>query len=314
MKAIPQETLETVVYELVMFELFPDDAAIERFVDYYLSNHAKKQGYAKEVARLRAQLQITEQKIDNIMEGVMQGIGIETAHRYLEPLEKEKKQLEYLIADAAEKAKHMDRKKLLRVLKTWLDVATMVSAFRAGNNDEKSSNEQLAQLCERHMQVVLRGPVLQKVIIEPGEDGTPKPKIKLGIDLAKLLSGTVESKAPSKADIPRSEIARSYSKSDRSPRKKHCFGSAFFNDVFRCAEHDVSFGHDVCFANDVRFAHETEHTASLRAVRATSFRREAEIHQQAAAELYENEKRFSCAKQENLRFFCQSRHRFRLPV
>ena len=36
---------------------------------------------------------------------------------------------------------------------------------------------------------------------------------------------------------------------------------AFLNDVFRCAERDVSCGRDVCFASDVRFARAKRNTS-----------------------------------------------------
>lgn len=227
MKAIPQEKLEAAVYEFVMIGLFPDGPTIERFVDYYLSHHAEQHGYAKEVSRLRTQLKTTDQKIDRIMQGVMQGIGIETAHRYLEPLETEKKQLEFLIEDTTKKADQMDRERLIQILTRWLDV-TALSVPTVDVSALSPDQERQAKLYRRHMQAVLRSPVLQKVIIETDDNGTPKPRIKLGIDLSKLLSGEKNiSKTTVSSVVSRNMKPRSYSTSDRSPStsalKRECF-------------------------------------------------------------------------------------------
>ncbi len=67
------------------------------------------------------------------------------------------------------------------------------------------------------MKSVLRSPVLQKVIIEADEDGSPDPKVKLGFDLSKLITSSSSGKKSSKSRNTRANTARSYSKADRSP-------------------------------------------------------------------------------------------------
>ncbi len=71
------------------------------------------------------------------------------------------------------------------------------------------------------MKSVLRSPVLQKVIIEADEDGSPDPKVKLGFDLSKLISSSSSGKKSSKSRNTRANTARSYSKADRSPNEKY---------------------------------------------------------------------------------------------
>jgi DNA invertase Pin-like site-specific DNA recombinase len=219
MKAISQDKLEAGVYNMVMFELFPDNDSVERFVDYYIKNHSEHLGYDKEIERYRTQLNTVNGKIDNIMQGVMQGIGIDTAKTYLNPLEEEKKKLEYLIEDTSKKSKKISKDKLINILNSWLDISSLIATYLQDLPEDAKydENDKYIRLCKSHMKSVLRSPVLQKVIIEADEDGSPEPKVKLGFDLSKLITNSSSGKKSSKSRNTRANTARSYSKADRSP-------------------------------------------------------------------------------------------------
>lgn len=223
MKAISKDKLEAGVYNTVMFELFPDNDSVERFVDYYIKNHSEHLGYDKEIERYRTQLNTVNGKIDNIMQGVMQGIGIDTAKTYLNPLEEEKKKLEYLIEDTSKKSKKISKDKLVNILNSWLDITSLIATYLQDLPEDAKydENDKYIRLCKSHMKSVLRSPVLQKVIIEADEDGSPDPKVKLGFDLSKLVSGYSSTKKSSKSRNTRANTARSYSKADRSPNEKY---------------------------------------------------------------------------------------------
>ena len=74
----------------------------------------------------------------------------------------------------------------------------------------------------------MRSPVLQKVIIEANDDGSPDTKVKLGFDLAKLLYKSSKSKTSSKSRKTRAQSSRSFSKADRSPKNDLPFGQVVF--------------------------------------------------------------------------------------
>ncbi len=223
MKAIPKDQLEAGVYNTVMFELFPDNESVERFVDYYIENHSEHLGYSKEIERYRTQLNTVNGKINNIMQGVMQGIGIDTAQNFLNPLEEEKKQLEFLIEDTSKKSKKISRERLIDILNSWLDITSLIAtAIECATEDNPvDENDKYIRLCRNHMRSVLRSPILQKVVIEPNEDGTPDPKVKLGFNLGKIVSSSSKAKKSSKSRDTRAQTARSYSKADRSPNEKY---------------------------------------------------------------------------------------------
>ena len=216
MKAISKDKLEAGVYNTVMFELFPDNETIERFVDYFIENHSERLGYNKEIERYQTQLNTVNGKINNIMQGVMQGIGIDTAHNFLNPLEEEKKKLEFLIEDTSKKSKKISRENLIEVLNSWLDITNLIATAIecAGNDNPMDEENKYIRLCRSHMRSVLKSPILQKVIIEADEDGSPDPKVKLGFDLSKLITNSSSAK---KSRNTRANTARSYSKADRSP-------------------------------------------------------------------------------------------------
>ena len=207
MKAISQKKLENKVYEILMFELFPDDEAIEKYVDFHISHRSKDNSYEKQIRQYEKQLNATQTKIDNIMQAVMQGIGIETAKNYIAPLEEDKKQLELLISEAKSKAKDVDRDRLIGVLKKWLDITALISTVVEYSPDEEVLKEdKRLKLYKNHMRAILKSPVLQKVIIECDDDGTPDPKIKLGIDISRLL-GDISSSGTEQKTIQKEKSA-----------------------------------------------------------------------------------------------------------
>ena len=232
MKAISQEKLENKVYEILMFELFPDDEAIEKYVDFHISHRSKDNSYEKQIRQYEKQLNATQTKIDNIMQAVMQGIGIETAKNYIAPLEEDKKQLELLISEAKSKAKDVDRDRLIGVLKKWLDITALISTVVEYSPDEEVLKEdKRLKLYKNHMRAILKSPVLQKVIIECDDDGTPDPKIKLGIDISRLL-GDISSSETEQKTIQKEKSAIKNDLFDYQIKKvtKHSISELFYEN------------------------------------------------------------------------------------
>lgn len=175
-KPIRQEKLERMVYELLIFELFPDEDAIWNYIDFYIDKKTRDSTEQKQVLRYEKQLKATQTKIDNIMKAVMSGIGIDTAQEYLEPLEEEKSRLQSLIDQIQNSVVELDKDKLYGIIKSWIDISNSLASTSEVDTDQSKSYN-------RFIGTVLKSPLLQKVIITYDNDGNPSPQIKIGIDI-----------------------------------------------------------------------------------------------------------------------------------
>ena len=165
------------VYELLIFELFPDKDAIWNYIDFYIDKKTRDSTEQKQVLRYEKQLKSTQTKIDNIMKAVMSGIGIDTAQEYLEPLEEEKSRLQSSIDQIKNSVVELDRDKLYGIIKSWLDINSLFASVSETDADT------CTKLYSRYISTVLKSPLLQKVIITYDNDGNPSPQIKIGIDI-----------------------------------------------------------------------------------------------------------------------------------